>query len=455
MTPVDTLGEPVTVVNTLGEPVVLINNDGTPAFLAYSAKTYLGGVAPYHWLDFINNRALYASVDVGAVTQATGYSFTRASEGYYTNADGTLTNFASGALRRGDRGVLIEGARTNLQKQSGDQSSAEWTSTNFTPTRNLTTPDGLANSGCTLNEGAATGVHQFVTAGTNRPATGAVPVTQSVMLQFQSSMRYCVVSNENSGNGYNVVVDLQAGTITQNATTGTGWTYGGSSIRALSGGWYLVTLTGTPAAAAGVLLIVYGATSSTSARAESYTGTSRTIGIWGAQLEAASFASSYIPTVAAAATRASDVLFYTAGTSAPLGLWAEFERVVDTGAAEGLLGCSDNTFNNFMVLQVNSSDLFEARTDTAAVPQALISVAGALPLATVIKGAARFETNNFQAVKNGTLGTADISGTPPSGATRLTVGSYHSGSQLFGYVRKVAVTNFGPTDAQLQLMAPS
>jgi hypothetical protein len=126
MTPVDTLGEPVTVVDALGEPVVLINEDGTPAFLAYSAKTYLGGVEPYHYADFINNRMLYAGADVGTVAGGTGYSFTRASDGYYTNSDGTLTLFGSGALRRGDRGVLIEGARTNLLLRSQEFDNAAW-----------------------------------------------------------------------------------------------------------------------------------------------------------------------------------------------------------------------------------------------------------------------------------------------------------------------------------------
>lgn len=84
------------------------------ANLLQQATAYLNGVAPFHWADFINNRMLYAGVDVGTVAGGTGYSFTRASEGTYRNANGTTTTFGTGVLRRGDRGVLIEGARTNL-----------------------------------------------------------------------------------------------------------------------------------------------------------------------------------------------------------------------------------------------------------------------------------------------------------------------------------------------------
>lgn len=78
------------------------------------ATAYLAGIEPYHWFDFVNDRCLYAGNDVGGVSGATGYSFSRASVGTYRNLDGTTTQFSSGQLRRGNRGVLIEGARTNL-----------------------------------------------------------------------------------------------------------------------------------------------------------------------------------------------------------------------------------------------------------------------------------------------------------------------------------------------------
>lgn len=72
------------------------------------------GVEPLHYWDFPQNRALFSGVDVGALASTPGWSFTRATVGTAETAAGEIIQFASGALRRTDRGVLLEGARTNL-----------------------------------------------------------------------------------------------------------------------------------------------------------------------------------------------------------------------------------------------------------------------------------------------------------------------------------------------------
>jgi hypothetical protein len=274
MTPVDTLGEPVTVVDTLGEPVVLINNDGTPAFLAYSAKTYLGGVAPYHWLDFINNRALYAGADVGNVTQATGYSFTRASDGYYTNSDGTLTLFGSGALRRGDRGVLIEGSRTNLLLRSQEFNNASWQdgSPNIpTVAANSTAaPDGTTTAD-TLT--AATG-------GTGSVSRQAVTTVGSTAYNFSIFIKQGTSASSrllvrDATNGVNILqttaLTWSAGVPSIGSTTGT-W----ATPVQLANGWWRVS--GTASTGAG------GVSCLVSIFPDNVAGTGSLI-VWGAQLE--------------------------------------------------------------------------------------------------------------------------------------------------------------------------
>jgi hypothetical protein len=79
-----------------------------------SRATALLGTAPLHYWDFTANRALFNSVDVGAVTATPNWSFTRATVGTADNLAGNIVQFASGEIRRTDRGILIEGARVNL-----------------------------------------------------------------------------------------------------------------------------------------------------------------------------------------------------------------------------------------------------------------------------------------------------------------------------------------------------
>jgi len=82
--------------------------------LLQAATAALGGVQPLHYWDFTTDRALFNGQDVGVLSNTPGWSFTRATVGSALTAAGVVTQFASGQLRRTNRGALIEGARTNL-----------------------------------------------------------------------------------------------------------------------------------------------------------------------------------------------------------------------------------------------------------------------------------------------------------------------------------------------------
>lgn len=86
----------------------------TGAPLLAQATAALGGIQPLHYWDFATNRALFAGADVGAVSNTPGWSFARASVGTAEDLAGNIIQFASGEVRRTNRGVLIEDARTNL-----------------------------------------------------------------------------------------------------------------------------------------------------------------------------------------------------------------------------------------------------------------------------------------------------------------------------------------------------
>lgn len=65
-------GAAVTVVSSGGMPIAPVSVTGLP--LLAEATAYLGGIAPYNYWDFTQNRALYASADIGAVTNTPGWT---------------------------------------------------------------------------------------------------------------------------------------------------------------------------------------------------------------------------------------------------------------------------------------------------------------------------------------------------------------------------------------------
>jgi hypothetical protein len=449
MTPVDTLGEPVTVVDTLGEPVVLINNDGTPAFLAYSAKTYLGGIAPYHWLDFINNRALYAGADVGTVAGGTGYTFTRASDGYYTNSDGTLTNFASGAPRRGDRGVLIEGARTNLCLRSEEFDNGAWTKTDITVTANNTSaPDG-ATTADLLTEGSAgtasLAKSSAITVVSGSTYTTTVFIKRSAVVQW---VRFIAADTGGIGNGVQGWFDIQNGVLGTFSTRGTGWTAVSRAITAFANGWYRLTLVYTTGAVTQNILL-----NSTSADNNATRVAGSAYWLWGFQDELGAFPSSPIITVAAAATRAADVLTYTAGVSYPLSMW------VETGDVSGpTTGYQFQIYDgaNQEALIYKTGAQFWGYVVSGGAAQADQQIGTPANFTNTNRAAWRVQTNDMRGALNGTLGFADTSGVLPVSAATIAVGSNRGiGPEAyfaFGYIRRLAVVSSAVSDAQLQSM---
>jgi hypothetical protein len=424
---------------------------GGSASLLEQATSALGNVAPYHWLDFIANRALYASVDVGNVTQATGYSFTRASDGYYTNSDGTLTNFASGALRRGDRGVLIEGARTNLIFRS-QEFGTTWTVQRTTVTENtIAAPDGTTTADTMLEtvDNGNHGVFQNIT-------KAASSITYALSCHIKPNGRdWAILQLTGPGetNRVRVWFDLTgSGTVGSNVAAGTGFSFVSASIQALANGWYRCVAVITGDTDTSHTLHIRPATGDTLI---AYAGDiTKGLYLWGAQLEAASFASSYIPTVAASATRAADSLLYTAGVSYPLSLWAEFERSADTGGTELVMVVDDGDLSDYASMTVDGTDLLNSVMVRASVSQGGSAVTGATAALTVYKGAVRFNTNSIMAARGGTLGLEDTVATLAATPTTIRLGAYAGGiNYSFQYLRKIAIFNSALTDAQLQTVS--
>lgn len=264
---------------------------GAPSWLLRDPDT--GGL-PALDIDYAGGRAFKGSV----VDLAGLHTVSRASGGYAQNLDGSLTWFGNNVMRRTDRGVLVEGARTNLLLRSQEFENAAWSKVLCTALDNqLVAPNGLlqgsiitdtSTSGCELNQAVT------VSAG------ATVSVFRIFKRQSHDWARISVLNN-GSTSGVRAWFNLATGaTGTFNALgAGVATAIG---MRPLAGGWYLCWVTCSipgetiyriPSCSAdgdGSLARINGATR----------------GEWGVQFEAAAFPSSYIPTGASTATRASD-----------------------------------------------------------------------------------------------------------------------------------------------------
>jgi hypothetical protein len=175
--------------------------------------------------------------------------------------------------------------------------------------------------------------------------------------------------------------------------------------------------------------------------------------LWGAQLEATAFASSYIPTTTASATRAADSLSVTGvtGLAYPLSLYAEFEPSSATGVSQDILQLDDSTSNERALLRRNSAGPASAKSVAGGVTQATPPSAANMNVGTAYKLAARFAIDSVRLALSAVLATEDTSATNPATPNTIRFGTaVGGGSPAYGYLRRLAIYSRALTDAELQ-----
>jgi hypothetical protein len=181
--------------------------------------------------------------------------------------------------------------------------------------------------------------------------------------------------------------------------------------------------------------------------------------LWGAQLEAGAFATSYIPTVASQVTRSADICTISAPMFAP---WynqsagtflVEYTQGSGTTARAATVA-SDGTNSNTVELYIDGSN--DATTlpfygvYVAGAAQAALSFAAATQNATHKMGAA-YQANDFAGSVDGASVVTDTSGTLPT-VNRLSIGSSGTAATAFanGHIRRITYYPFRASNNQLQ-----
>ena len=277
--------------------------------------------------------------------------------------------------------LLLEPQRTNLVTYSEDFTNAAWNQNTATITANTTvSPDGTQNADTATNvSGTQIGQSQ-----------GGGVIGQSYT--FSVWIKRLV------GSGAIQIRDINNTAATISVTSE----------------WQRFQITGTA--------------SSTTLRAYfNITTIGDSIAIWGAQLEAGSYPTSYIPTTSASVTRVADAASKT-GISSLIGqsegtLFAEVD-LRSTSSTKRILYLSDGTTNNEIRITSNASNVGDI--------QYAVRVAGVLEVNSfsptnvytngIFKIAVAYKLNDFVLYINGLQILTDTSGTVPA-CSRIDVGS--------------------------------
>jgi hypothetical protein len=267
--------------------------------------------------DFITPQyqvgAQYTVWDNGLVQKnfADIVTFTRASTATYFNSAGTLTSAAVDEARfdynpstLAAQGLLIEEARTNLLTYSEQFDNASgWTSARASVSANATTaPTGTTVADKIVEDTTASNTH--LTFSANVSVATATVYTYSVYAKA-SGRTWFNMQIETGTGAYGATVPFCYFNLSGAGSVGTS-TAATGSITSVGNGWYRCVLVATATTAASTTNMRIKL--ATGDGAESYTGDGTSgIFVFGAQLEAGAFHTSYIPTTTTALTRAADV----------------------------------------------------------------------------------------------------------------------------------------------------
>jgi hypothetical protein len=347
------------------------------------------------------------------------------------------------------KGLLIEEQRTNLLLQSQTLDNASWSKSNGTITANtIASPDGTTNADAFIENTAASAFH-FTAQSIVKAASN---IQYAVSFYVKDKGRQVAFSFNSGASGVAGRVNPATGTITAAiGTFGTGWTAGSLTMTDAGNGWYRVVVVAT----SDILLTATFQLSLTIGATNVYTGDGVSGAyIWGAQMEAAAFPTSYIPTVASTVTRSADVATMT-GTN--FSSWfnttqGTFVSQFTTSTISGtrtVLDANDNTANESIRLRTMTADPFFTVTD-GGVDQANIDV-GTVAANITYTMAGAYSENDFAAsIGGGTVGV-DTSGTIPT-VNQLQIGNSPAGNRLNGHVRTIAYYNTRLSDATLQAL---
>ena len=330
------------------------------------------------------------------------------------------------------RGLLVEEQRTNLALYSEQFNDAYWTKNGSTITANSgVAPDGTTTADLmilTANEGR---VQRNITTTSN---------SASIYVKFVSGTGLFAIDT-NGG----VAADKTLFNLNTGAVVSTGAANSNSTITPVGNGWYRVS---TARGLTTGLTLFFGLATGSLAGDQ--------LLIWGAQLEAGAFATSYIPTVASTVTRSADIANMTGSLFSQWYGQSEGTFVISTSPIavdNDIVFSVSNSggYNNSIYFPADSGSQFIVVNGGAV--QANID-AGTVTANTTNKIAGAYRASNFAASVGGGAVVATTSGTIPT-VDRAVVGGLevNTANRFNGHIRSIDYIPARAADFQLQALS--
>ena len=322
--------------------------------------------------------------------------------------------------------LLLEGQRSNLITFSEQLDNAAWTKTNCTISANaVNSPDGSQNADNVVTAAANSDIGRL----TATVAADTTTYTQSGFFKWVSGyelVKFRIALSGGTSQGAAFVFNARTGAFVSSDTT--------YKIESYGNGWYRVshqiTNNGTNTS---LITQIYPTNETTQ---------TQTLSAWGFGMEAGAYATSYIPTLSASATRGADAASKT-GISSLIGqtegtLFVEAANLFLSGSRTiALLYTSGSAFYQ---IYLNSSN--QVRVD---VNGSFLFLGGSIAANTTYKIAFAYKSGDYALYINGTQIATSASTTVPSSLTDYylgnSLGSEQSGAYSQALLFKTRLTN--------------
>ena len=377
-------------------------------------------------------------------------NFTRASNATYFDANGVLQTAAANVPRfdhdpatGASRGLLIEESRQNLLERSAEFDNAYWSKIDATVVANAADSPAATLTADRVHPSTNSAASVIFR---NVAASASAAYSASVFVKAAGKTFGYLQINFNQTTtpirAFAFTLDLSNGTLGSQQdliSTTTGVTATATSV---GSGWYRLSLSFTTTALTDEVGILVGPCDAANDRTVTASGTDG-IFAWGAQLEAGAFATSYIPTTTAAATRAADSAVVTPISS----FYNQSEGTLFAEAGARGIGLVanpilslHNTIDNAITTE-RWADLRSLATGVNAGgvrQESMDSDVDTWPFGQTVKFSFAYKVNDLARSLNGGSVAVDTTASLPSAATEMTIGQNLLGGRTNGHIRKIA-----------------